>query len=155
MTTKEIFIQAFNQFKCNNRLTLTAYNMVLSALDELDSLHYAYNELNEQHEELLDIYENSKKIYVKDLFNGFVHEVGSNCHDSLILIDGGLFYHNLQNGDGTYKCGNYKFCDKTGNTEYNNDYSDNYYMIGFLHKGYEKQHQELKSQLLKDIIEKC
>lgn len=62
MTIKEIFIQAFNQFKCNNRLTLIAYNMVLSALDELDSLHHAYNELNEQLEELLDIYDDSKKI---------------------------------------------------------------------------------------------
>lgn len=52
MTTKEIFIQAFNQFKCNNRLTLTAYNMVLSALDELDSLHHAYNELEQTNLEI-------------------------------------------------------------------------------------------------------
>lgn len=52
MTTKEIFIQAFNQFKCNNRLTLTAYNKVLSALDELDSLHHAYNELEQTNLEI-------------------------------------------------------------------------------------------------------
>lgn len=44
MTTKEIFIQAFNQFKCNNKLTLSAYNMVLSALDELIKLPNPYSD---------------------------------------------------------------------------------------------------------------
>ena len=42
------------------------------------------------------------KLYVKDMASNVVHEVGSDRHDSLMLIDGGLFYYNLHNGEGTY-----------------------------------------------------
>ena len=39
-------------------------------------------------------------IQVKDSFGGYIRRVGDSGHDSLIL-DGGIHYHNLQNGTGT------------------------------------------------------
>ena len=108
MTTKEIFIQAFNQFKCNNRLTLTAYNMVLSALDELDSLHHAYNELNSQNEEVIEEYnelkealkgiDNKNSLLIKEKYK--LKKAIESLKDSLCLeID--LDHYNLYTSLGT------------------------------------------------------
>ncbi len=71
------------------------------------------------------------RLYVKDNETGYIHEVGSNIHDRLIIIDGALHYYNYQNGCGTYGnklySGTYSFCDKDGNIaldfgEYNSVY---------------------------------
>lgn len=40
-------------------------------------------------------------IWVKDNCTGFVHQVGTDPHDSLDSLDGKVEYYNLQNGDGT------------------------------------------------------
>ena len=47
---------------------------------------------------------------IKDLYNGRIHEYGSNQHDSLVISDDGrtLTYYNLQNGDGS-DWGDYRF----------------------------------------------
>lgn len=40
-------------------------------------------------------------IWVKDNCTGYVHQVGTDPHDSLDSLDGKVEYYNLQNGDGT------------------------------------------------------
>ncbi len=40
-------------------------------------------------------------LWVKDKSNGIIHQVGTDVHDSIELIDGEVHYHNLQNGCGT------------------------------------------------------
>ena len=40
-------------------------------------------------------------IWVKDNRTGYVHQVGTDPHDSLDSLDGKVEYYNLQNGDGT------------------------------------------------------
>ena len=40
-------------------------------------------------------------IWVKDNFTGDVHQVGTDPHDSLDVVDGRVEYLNLQNGCGT------------------------------------------------------
>lgn len=40
-------------------------------------------------------------IWVKDKTNGEIHQVGTNQHDSLMLMDGAIQYYNLQNGSGS------------------------------------------------------
>lgn len=40
-------------------------------------------------------------IWVKDKHSGKIHQVGTNVHDSLEVIDGKIVYYNLQNGDGS------------------------------------------------------
>lgn len=67
-------------------------------------------------------------IYVKNNLNGIIHRVGDDRHDSLIIEDGKLSYYNLQCGEGT-RFGGYSFCDKNGNTDFENDCYDNYYPI--------------------------
>lgn len=91
------------------------------------------------------------KIFVKDTYTGRVHEVGSDSHDSLILIDGGLHYYNLQNGEGTYG-GGYAFCTENGNIDFNNDEYDNYYHIGFSSKEFEEQHNKNLQKLMKVLF---
>lgn len=46
-------------------------------------------------------------IWVEDTFSGTVHQVGTDPHDSLMLLEGAVHYENLQNG-GTLG-GEYKF----------------------------------------------
>ena len=87
------------------------------------------------------------KIYVKDTLNGSIHQVGTDRHDSLVLIDGGLFYYNLQNGEGTYG-GGYLFCTEDGNTDFNNEEYDNYYHIGFTEEKFKKQYEKNMGKLL-------
>ena len=91
------------------------------------------------------------KIYVKDMASNVIHEVGSDRHDSIMLIDGGLFYYNLHNGEGTYG-GGYKFCDKNGNTDYGNEEQDNFYHIGFSEEKFRKQYEK-EMELLKEMLE--
>lgn len=40
-------------------------------------------------------------LWVKDKTNGYVHQVGTNPHDSIIFLDGKPCYYNMQNGCGT------------------------------------------------------
>ena len=40
-------------------------------------------------------------IWVKDKTNGKIHQVGTDEHDSLMLMDGLVHYYNMQNGTGT------------------------------------------------------
>lgn len=40
-------------------------------------------------------------IWVKDKSSGHIHQVGTDLHDSLVLMDGKVEYYNLQNGCGT------------------------------------------------------
>ena len=40
-------------------------------------------------------------IWVRDKSDGHIHQVGTDVHDSLGLMDGKVEYYNLQNGDGT------------------------------------------------------
>ena len=91
------------------------------------------------------------KLYVKDMASNVIHEIGSDRHDSLMLIDGGLFYYNLHNGEGTYG-GGYKFCDKNGNTDYDNEEQDNFYHIGFSEEKFRKQYEK-EMELLKKVLE--
>ncbi len=58
----------------------------------------------------------SLKLYVRDNFDGTVHEYGTNPHDSLMVMDdGSLHYLNLQNGSGTlYPSDGYSFCLENG-----------------------------------------
>lgn len=90
------------------------------------------------------------KIFVKDTETGKVHQVGTDRHDSLTLIDGGLHYYNLQCGEGTYG-GGYQFCTENGNTDFNNEEYDNYYHIGFTEERFKKQYEE-NMKKLKEII---
>jgi hypothetical protein len=48
-------------------------------------------------------------IKVRDKSNGEIHIVGLDSHDELLIIDGQIMYHNLQNGDGTGEDGSYEF----------------------------------------------
>ena len=72
------------------------------------------------------------RLWVKDMYSGSVHEVGTNRHDSLVVWDGRLEYENLQNGDGT--CGDgYRFCNAKGETELfpnGSIYAENIILIG-------------------------
>lgn len=59
------------------------------------------------------------RLFIKDNRSGFVHEYGSDRHDSLILSeDGTLHYYNLQNGGGTLhpenEAADYSFCNEDG-----------------------------------------
>jgi len=92
------------------------------------------------------------KIYVKDTHSGRVHQVGTDRHDSLVIIDGGLHYYNLQCGEGTYG-GGYQFCTEDGNTDFNNEEHDNYYHIGFTEERFKKQYEEDMEKLKKLIKE--
>ena len=40
-------------------------------------------------------------LWVKDKSSGNIHQVGTDVHDSLDLMDGEVHYYNLQNGCGT------------------------------------------------------
>lgn len=44
-------------------------------------------------------------IWVKDKHTGDIHQVGSDVHDDLRLLNGRIEYYNLQNGDGTLNSG--------------------------------------------------
>ena len=41
-------------------------------------------------------------IWVRDTFDNRVHQVGTEQHDSLMMLDGVIHYENLQNGGGTF-----------------------------------------------------
>ena len=90
------------------------------------------------------------KIYVKDMDSNVVHEVGSDRHDSLMIIDGGLFYYNLHNGEGTYG-GGYKFCDQNRNTDDGNEEKENFYHLGFSEEKFRKQYEK-DMKLLKKVL---
>ena len=40
-------------------------------------------------------------VWVKDNYSGEIHQLGTNSHDSLEVVDGQVQYYNMQNGDGT------------------------------------------------------
>lgn len=40
-------------------------------------------------------------IWVRDKSNGDIHQVGTDVHDSLVMMDGAVHYYNLWNGCGT------------------------------------------------------
>ena len=89
------------------------------------------------------------EIYVKDTYNGHIHKLGSNCHDSLYVNDEGhIDYLNLQCCEGT-RYGSYIFCDKNGNDlrDWVEDY--NYLAIG-KSIGYSRDSYE---EALEDIAE--
>ena len=90
------------------------------------------------------------KIFVKDTHSGRVHQVCTDRHDSLTLFDGGLYYYNLQNGEGTMG-GGYQFCTKDGNTNFNNEEHDNYYHIGFTNEKFKEQYEK-DMEKLKEVL---
>lgn len=49
-------------------------------------------------------------IWVQDNFNGHIHQVGTDHHDSLEMIEGQVHYVNIQNSCGTFG-GGYSFID--------------------------------------------
>lgn len=52
-------------------------------------------------------------LYVLDKETGHIHRVGDDCHDSLDVRNGEVYYYNLQNGCGTLPdgMGTYEFVD--------------------------------------------
>lgn len=66
------------------------------------------------------------RLYVKDTYTNKVREVGLNRHDALWVVNGALHYRNFQNGEGTLG-GGYVWCDKNGNTDFDNEEYDSYY----------------------------
>lgn len=56
-------------------------------------------------------------LWVKDNFDGTIHQVGTDGHDSLDFLDGKVVYVNLQNGTGTLS-GDYEFVDAPNLTDY-------------------------------------
>ena len=95
------------------------------------------------------------KLFVKDITTGRIHQVGTDRHDSLMIVDGGLYYYNLQNGEGTYG-GGYQFCNETGNTDFYNEEYDYYYNIGISEekKQYKQDIKNLISEIEKLKIDK-
>lgn len=87
------------------------------------------------------------EIYVKDTYNGHIHKLGRNCHDSLYVNDEGhIDYLNLQCCEGT-RYGSYIFCDKNGNDL--RDWVEDYNYLGIGKSiGYS---QESYEEALKDI----
>ena len=63
-----------------------------------------------------------------------------------------LFYYNLHNGEGTYG-GGYKFCDKNGNTDYDNEEQDNFYHLGFSEEKFRKRYEK-EMELLRKVFER-
>ncbi len=55
-------------------------------------------------------------IWVKDKSSGKVHQVGTDVHDSLEVIDGVIIYRNLQNGE--ISGGDYEFVDAPDSDEF-------------------------------------
>ena len=53
------------------------------------------------------------RLFIRDNDTNYVHEIGTDVHDSLILIDGAIHYYNLQNGCGSLG-GTYSFCNEDG-----------------------------------------
>lgn len=47
-------------------------------------------------------------LWVKDNYDGSIHQIGTDSHDSLEFWDGKVVYVNLQNGTGTLS-GDYTF----------------------------------------------
>ena len=87
------------------------------------------------------------EIYIKDTYNGHIHKLGSNCHDSLYVNDEGhIDYLNLQCCEGT-RFGGYIFCDRNGNDlrDWVEDY--NYLgigkSIGYSQESYEKALEDI------------
>ena len=68
------------------------------------------------------------RLYVKDMVTDDVREVGLDRHDALYLYEGGLFYRNYQNGEGTMY-GGYQWCTKDGNVAFDNEEYDGYYPL--------------------------
>ena len=66
------------------------------------------------------------RLYVKDMITDDVREVGLDRHDALYLYEGGLFYRNYQNGEGTMH-GGYQWCTKDGSVAFDNEEYDGYY----------------------------
>ncbi len=70
------------------------------------------------------------KLWVKDNTNGYIHEYGTNPHDSLYLENGAIHYENLQCCAGTkYPEEGYSFCLEDGTTPDYDGY-DGYLDIG-------------------------
>lgn len=40
-------------------------------------------------------------VWVRDKYDGTIHQVGTDVHDSITTLDGKIVYYNLQNGDGS------------------------------------------------------
>lgn len=40
-------------------------------------------------------------LWVRDKSNGYIHQVGTDVHDSVVYLNGQVIYYNLQNGCGT------------------------------------------------------
>lgn len=90
------------------------------------------------------------RLFVKDVDNGYVHEYGSDPHDSLILDGGALYYYNLQNGEGT-KYGGYKWVDENGN-DIEEDDGEKYYHIGFTSDEFKEEYERKKEEVFKMIF---
>ena len=57
-------------------------------------------------------------VWVKDKHSGSIHQVGTDNHDSLVVIDGEVRYYNLQNGDGSSKDGGYEIIEPPNLDDY-------------------------------------
>lgn len=49
-------------------------------------------------------------LWIKDNYDGSIHQIGTDSHDSLDFLNGKVVYVNLQNGTGTLS-GDYEFVD--------------------------------------------
>lgn len=95
------------------------------------------------------------EIYVKNTYDGHIHKLGTNCHDSLYVnSEGHIDYMNLQCCEGT-RFGSYIFCDEQGNDlkDWTEDY--NYIAIGnsITHskESYDKAIDDLSTKFISEI----
>ena len=95
------------------------------------------------------------EIYVKNTYNGNVHKLGTDCHDSLYInSEGHIDYMNLQCCEGT-QFGSYVFCDEQGHElkDWVEDY--NYIGIGssivYSKESYDKAINDLSIRFISEI----
>lgn len=93
------------------------------------------------------------RLYVKDMITDDVREVGLDRHDALYLYEGGLFYRNYQNGEGTMY-GGYQWCTKDGNVAFDNEEYDGYYPFDTTSAEYDliSEIEHLRSHLLLHVL---
>lgn len=84
------------------------------------------------------------KLFVKDRCGGYVHEIGTNSHDSLVLENGCLYYYNLQNGEGSLS--DYEFVNEDGSA-----IEDEYLRYAWIGIG---EPTELEKQVLEKALDK-
>lgn len=99
-------------------------------------------------------------MWIKDNEGGYVHEYGTNRHDSLVVSGDGrtLSYYNLQNGDGS-KYGGYVFCDEDGLTPAEIPFMEDVMYansggFGNVEESYAEGYEQAKADIITNIIKK-